>query len=825
MLTMRLSSVIILFCAALTSLSVPVYSQTNGVSLVRNFYQPHGQSGDVPPIKFSGCWGYVAPDGREYAILGTYTGTAIIDITDSANVREVVHISGPSSIWREMRTWGTYAYVVSEGGGGTQIIDLSQLPDTAWRVTSFTYTSGTNNTSRAHTIEIFDGYMYLNGCANWSPGGIVMFNLNNPIAPAFEGVYTQRYIHDSYIRNDTIFGAAIYSGGGVDIIDARVKSSPTVIARITYTGSGTHNTWVTKDRRYVISTDEIGSTQKNLKFWDLAGLPIPPASPSATYTYNPTDIVHNVTVRGNYAYVAWYTAGLVVVNVTNPISPQTVGWYDTYPGTSGSYNGVWAVYPYFPSGKIIVSDMQTGLYIFRFANLAPRRSVQLLSPVEMDTVRVTNSILFRWSSAADKLQDPHYYELVINGPGVNTRSRAEDTTFRLMPLTNFQAGSTYQWYVMTRDEVTAVPSIDTFRFVYLPPPAAPILSNPPNHATDQPVTLNLSWQSSSGASFYRVQVSLDSLFGAIVVDSTLPSTNVTVGPLAGGTKHFWRVRASNTSGTSSYSSTWDFWTVTVPLAPVLISPNNGATGLTETVLLKWHRSASALSYRVQLATDSLFSTLVRDTSGIVDTSYQLSSLPNTTLFYWHVLAQNGVGNSPWSQRWKFTTAYNQSVQYSVNTGWNTLSLPLSVADPRRIVVYPAATSDAFAFLVGQGYVRRDTIENGRGYWLKFDGAQNVSITGIPQVRDTLAVMAGWNLIGTIAVPVEVSTIVQNPPGIVQSPYYEYDGSYVPADTLVPGRAYWVKTNATGDLVLFMEGTSYIISGKRITVDILNDKKQ
>jgi len=812
---------LLLVGALIFFLNYPVRAQTNGVTLVRNFYQPHGQSADNPPVRFSGCWGYVAPDGREYAILGTYTGTAIIDITDSANVREIVHITGPSSIWREMRTWGTYAYVVSEGGGGTQIIDLSQLPDTAWRVTSFTYTSGSNNTSRAHTIEIFDGYMYLNGCANWSPGGIVMFNLNNPIAPAFEGVYTQRYIHDSYTRNDTIFGAAIYGGGGIDIIDARIKSSPSVIARITYTGSGTHNTWVTKDRRYVISTDEIGTTQKNLKFWDLSGLPIPPSTPAAIYTYNPADIVHNVTVRGDYAYVAWYTAGLVVVDITNPTSPQTAGWYDTYPGSSGSYNGVWAVYPYFPSGKIIVSDMQTGLYIFRFANLAPRRPVRPLSPVDLDTVRVSTSMLYRWSSAANKLQDPHFYELVINGPNVNSRTRAEDTTYRLLSLSDFQPGGVYQWHVMTRDEVTSVPSVDTFRFVYLPPPAVPVLLLPPNHATGQPLTVNLSWQPSPGASYYRVQVSLDSLFSSLVTDSTLPSTNITIGPLAGSTKYFWRVRASNTSGTSSYSTVWDFWTGTPPAAPLLVSPNNGTTGLPPTVMLTWRQSTGALTYRVQVATDSLFSTIVRDTSGLVDTSYQVTSLPNLTIFHWHVLAQNAIGNSPWSQRWKFTTAYNQSVQYSVRNGWNAVSLALSVSDPRKSVVYPTSISDAFAFESGQGYVRRDTIENGKGYWLKFSSSENITITGVPLVNDTIPVSAGWNLIGSIAVPVSVSSITQIPPGIVQSPFYEYDGSYNPADTLYPGKAYWVKTNSAGTIVLSMEGDGFDVIAKSATKRILN----
>jgi len=325
---------LILFAAAFVTLGFinGVVAQTNGVTFFGHLDVPHGG-------EYSGGWGYTHPNGREYALTGCYTGTSIVDITDSTNIHEVAFISGPSSLWHEIRTWDHYAYVVSEGGGGTQIIDLSNLPNSATLITSYTYTSGGNTTSLAHSLEIFDGYMYLNGCQGWSPGGVVIFSLANPIAPVFQGTYMQRYIHDCYVRNDTLYGAAIYSGGGIDIVNVQNKSNPQLIGRITYSGSGTHNVWTTADRHYVISTDEIGSTAKTLKFWDLTTFPPAPVNPVATYTINPADIEHNVVVRGNYAYVAWYTAGIVVVDISDPTNPQTAGYYDTYPGPSGGYNG------------------------------------------------------------------------------------------------------------------------------------------------------------------------------------------------------------------------------------------------------------------------------------------------------------------------------------------------------------------------------------------------------------------------------------------------------------------------------------------------------
>jgi len=415
-------------------------------------------------LSYNGCWGWTHPNGREYAIIGTYTGTSFIDITDSA--KEVAFLSGPTSEWREMRTYKNYAYIVSEGGGGTQIVDLAGLPNYVTLVRSYTYTSGNKNTAASHSIEIFDGYLYLNGCSNWNPGGVLIFNLAVPDSPKFVGQYQKQYAHDCYVRNDTLYASAVYSNGGINIADITNKANPVHITKITYSGSGTHNTWNTVDGRYAISTDEIGNTEKTLKFWDLSSLPTPPANPVSTYTINPADIVHNITIRGNYAYVAWYTAGTVVVDITNPLSPSTAGSYDSYPGSSGSYDGVWSIYPYYPSGKIVSNDIETGCYVFQFDHLQPRKPVHLLTPVNNDTVSVGDSILFNWNLTASQLDDPHYYKLEITGDSVHISQRINDTTFTVTNVSRFIPGKTYEWKVFTMDEVNEIQSVETFYFNY-----------------------------------------------------------------------------------------------------------------------------------------------------------------------------------------------------------------------------------------------------------------------------------------------------------------------------------------------------------------------
>ena len=143
----------------------------------------------------------------------------------------------------------------------------------------------------------------------------------------------------------------------------------------------------------------------------------------------------------------------------------------------------------------------------------------------------------------------------------------------------------------------------------------------------------------------------------------------------------------------------------------------------------------------------------------------------------------------------------ESTLYSVSTNWNLLSLPLTVANPVRAVVFPPAISSAFAFDQNSGYVVRDTLRYGEGFWLKFPSSQNISITGTARLQDSIAVRAGWNLIGAISSPVPTGSIVQIPSGIVASSYYGYNGAYAVADTLFPGKGYWIKVSGTGHLVL------------------------
>jgi choice-of-anchor B domain-containing protein len=313
---------------------------------------------------YSAIWGYVAPNGREYAILGTNTGTSFVDITDSANIQQVDFVSGVTSSWREMKTYSHYAYVVSEGTNSRlQIIDLQYLPDSVSLVNTWSYTGYT----KTHSISQSGKYLYLNG-GNASPnGGVAIVDLTNPTVPVKLGQWTTEYVHDCRVLNDTIWTANVYSGR-MSIINATNKSSPQFVRNWQAYNSqvvSTHNAAITDDRSHILTTNEISSPPGKLYAYDIQDLDNITRVSEWQPTGITTSIIHNVEIYGKYAVIAHYTSGIRIVNISNPAAPVEAAWYDTYPSSnSANFSGCWGVYM-FPSGKIVASDISNGLFVIK----------------------------------------------------------------------------------------------------------------------------------------------------------------------------------------------------------------------------------------------------------------------------------------------------------------------------------------------------------------------------------------------------------------------------------------------------------------------------
>ncbi len=338
----------------------------NNMSLLGN--KNEYTAGGIPAgFHYSSVWGYTAPNGREYALLGHYAGTTFYDVTDApTTIRNCGTVPGLGSTYnyREFKTYQHYAYIVSEGGQGVQIVDLQYLPDSVHYIKSFTFSGYT----RSHTISIEGKYLYCSG-GNYNNGGVFILDLTDPVNPVKRGQWGTRYVHDCQVKNDTIFAACI-NDGYCTVLDARNKDSIKLIYQFTYPNAVTHNAWVTEDRKYLVTTDEGGGN--HAKIWNIQNL----SAPVQVYDINPYEVsmVHNAYIRGDSLYLAHYRAGVIVYNIANRNAPVEVGHYDTYPGSGTAYQGCWNVYPYFASKKILAADIATGLYVLKMGpatNITP----------------------------------------------------------------------------------------------------------------------------------------------------------------------------------------------------------------------------------------------------------------------------------------------------------------------------------------------------------------------------------------------------------------------------------------------------------------------
>lgn len=320
---------------------------------------------DVSGRTYSALWGYTAPNGREYAIVGYNGGTSFVDITDSADIREVDIQSGLNSSWREMKTYSHYAYIVSEAtNSGLQIVDLQYLPDSVHLVKTWTYAGYT----KTHSISQDGHYLYLNGGnAATSVGGVAVIDVIDPVNPVKLGQWSNLYVHDSRINNDTIWASNIYTGQ-TSIINASNKSTLELVRTWrSYPVSevSTHNCAFSTDKKYLYTTNEISSPNGKLNVWNIENLNNITFIREWVPTGITTAIVHNIETYGNYAVIAHYSAGIRILDISNPSMPVEVAWYDTYTtNNNSSYNGCWGVYK-FSSGKIIGSDISNGLFVIK----------------------------------------------------------------------------------------------------------------------------------------------------------------------------------------------------------------------------------------------------------------------------------------------------------------------------------------------------------------------------------------------------------------------------------------------------------------------------
>jgi choice-of-anchor B domain-containing protein len=369
-------------------------------------YLAQVQLQEIPTAPTSGSeiWGLVdLDDGREYAILGHRNGTAFYDVTNPATPVLVANIPGNPSLWREVKAYQVfdpalgrhraYAYATTEAaGGGLQIFDLTNLPNTVTLANTLTQFS-TSHTLYISNIDYATNaalpgatpYLFIAG-ANIGGGAFRIYDLTNPTAPTLvtPPPAGTGYMHDStsmlITDNRTTQCANAhnpcqvlvdFNETSVDLWDVTDKAAPVRLSTTTYpTATYVHSGWPTADNMFIVVHDELDELQRGLTTHiytlDVADLRTPTLTTS--YTGGVTSTDHNGYTIGNRYYVSHYKRGLVIFDVTNPRSLQEIGSFDTYlspQANSAGTDGAWGVYPFLTSGTLLVSDIENGMFLLR----------------------------------------------------------------------------------------------------------------------------------------------------------------------------------------------------------------------------------------------------------------------------------------------------------------------------------------------------------------------------------------------------------------------------------------------------------------------------
>ena len=379
---------------------------------------------DFPGGSTSGndCWGYVSPSGREYAIMGLERGYGYVEITDPANPVIIATITGPASVWHDVKVIGHYAYGVSEAGSGIQVMDLSDI-DNGNVVLVKNKTQQGHSTTHNIVANPDSGYLYLVG-GNIQNGGLVAVSTATPDDPTIVGAWGQMYVHDAqvvsytsgpYAGREIAFCFSGFNGGwsqtGLRIVDVTDKSNMFTISTISWAGAEySHQGWLSEDRRYVYVDDELDEyygdvSTTTTRVFDVQDL----ANPlfEGTFTTGLQSIDHNLYTHNGKIFQSNYRSGLRIFDAKDPLHPTEIAYIDTYPPNDGvGFDGTWSNYPYFPSGTIIISDIQRGLFVVRLDICA----ADFNADGAIDTLDVL-AFLNAWTSG-DGSAD-------LNGDGVN----------------------------------------------------------------------------------------------------------------------------------------------------------------------------------------------------------------------------------------------------------------------------------------------------------------------------------------------------------------------------------------------------------------------
>lgn len=319
------------------------------------------------PRWLAGCWHHVDQTGREWALVATNTDLSIVDMDDPTQPVERFVVPGALNGWREVRTWAGYAYVCSEASGsGITIVNLNYLPDSIQ--TKHWYGSGffEGMVNKGHTLQTADGHLYIFGGQSISTGAVII-SLTDPWNPKVLSKYAANYVHDGYIRGDTLWTCEFYEGqfGVVDISD---KSNPVLLATHPTPFGKTHNAELSEDGKTLFTTEEI--EWGPVTAFDVSDLDNITLLDMYRPSQRPSGEVHNLRMMpGDFMVCPSYKSQLSIVDASQPDNLIEIAWDSV--GTTM----VWDADPYLPSGILFATSRHQGLFVYQ-PTYAPAARIQ-----------------------------------------------------------------------------------------------------------------------------------------------------------------------------------------------------------------------------------------------------------------------------------------------------------------------------------------------------------------------------------------------------------------------------------------------------------------
>lgn len=390
---------------------------------------------------YNEVWGFVQ-NGNEYAVIGSQLGTHILQVSNQGLAEKFFvpgASQGPLISNRDFMDYRGYLYAVCDQGyASLQIIDLHQLPHTLPVV----YDSD-SLVGRAHTvwIDAATAKMYLGGPAGYA---MKVFDLVNPVDPQLLYTHTaQGYIHDMYVRNDTAFLNTGYEG--LHVYHFSNTTSPTYYGALTgYPDAGyNHSGKLSADGKWYVFTDETnGERVKLYRVNDLTDLEQTALFSSGGDIHT---IAHDAIFYGDYIFVAYYYDGLVVFDARDKTKPQKIAWFNPYQGDHLPLRGNWGVFV-LPSGKVLMSDRQNGLYLLDFLQPPDIKPEQLYGVYP-------NPLVSEGYFYYNNTRNLHYRFEVYNSKGQKVFTQDTPTNFLKLQASDFGPGVYHYRFYGTDNDI------------------------------------------------------------------------------------------------------------------------------------------------------------------------------------------------------------------------------------------------------------------------------------------------------------------------------------------------------------------------------------